>query len=256
MKQLLLTLLLPAFLAGCGTVMVQGEAGSNTGNLGKKQAYDSASDNYIKLAYEYLRRGDQSTALIRAKKAVAHDRGNANAHLVLALVYESLGENGPANAAYRRSMELDGKNPYTLNAYGTYLCKLGEYQRALPLFDKALQNPLYETPWVALANAGFCARKAGEVDKAENYLMDALERNPGYSTALLQMAELRYEKGNYMSARAYLQRYRELAKPSAQVLYLSILTERELGDHDQLRSDELLLKSEFPDSEQARKLGY
>jgi type IV pilus assembly protein PilF len=153
-------------------------------------------------------------------------------------------------------MSVDSKNPYALNAYGSYLCKLGEYQKATPLFQLALDNPLYQTPWVALSNAGYCASKSGDLAAAESYLLKALERNPGYPTALQQMAQVRYDQEKYLSTRAYLERYRELAKPTASLLYLSILTERKLGDANQARSDELLLKSEFPDSEQARKLGY
>ncbi len=256
MKRNLLVLLLSMFLGACNTGLVREENDPNTGNLGKAQTYSSAADTYVKLAYEYMRHGDYRTALSKAKQAVARDSNNGNAHLVLALIYETLGENGPANAAYQRSIEADDRNPYALNAYGSYLCKLGEYPRAAPLFDKALKNPLYETPWVALANAGYCAGKAGNTSGAESYLLRALERNPGYPTALSQMAELRYQQGEYFSARAYLQRYREVAKPTAQVLYLSILIERKLENLDQERSDELLLKSEFPDSEQAQKLGY
>ncbi|WP_457670165.1 type IV pilus biogenesis/stability protein PilW [Thiolapillus sp.] len=256
MKHILLVLLLPLFLAACNPGLIRDEEDPNTGNLGKTQNYNSAADTYVKLAYEYMRQGDFRTALSKAKQAVARDSRNGNAHLVLALIYEMLGESGPANAAYQRAMEVDDRNPYILNAYGAYLCKLNEYSRAAPLFDKALQNPLYETPWVALANAGYCARKGGDATRAESYLLRALERNPGYPMALFQMAQLRYEQGKYMSTRAYLQRYREVAKPTAQMLYLSILTEQKLENPDQARSDELLLKSEFPDSEQAQKLGY
>ncbi|WP_457667507.1 type IV pilus biogenesis/stability protein PilW [Thiolapillus sp.] len=256
MKSLFLALLISLLLGGCITNPDRAENDPNTGKLGTDQNYESPSNTYIQLAYEYMKRGDYATALTKAKKAVQRDSKNGNAHLVLGLIYEQLGENGLANAAYQRSLEVDGKNPYALNAYGSYLCKLGEHQRALPYFDKALQNPLYQTPWVALANAGYCARKAGDLEKAQSYLLKALERNPGYPMALFQMAETRFAQGKYMSTRAYLQRYREVAKPTAQMLYLSILTERKLGNEDQVRSDELLLKSDFPDSEQAQKLGY
>ena len=254
--RLLLLVPLFLFLGGCVTSPDKAENDPNTGKLGADQNYESPSNTYIQLANEYMKRGDYATALNKAKKAVQRDPNNGNAHLVLGLIYEQLGENGSANAAYQRSLEVDSKNPYALNAYGSYLCKLGEYQKALPYFDRALQNPLYQTPWVALANAGYCARKAGDLSMAQSYLLKALERNPGFAMALYQMAEVRFAQGRYMSARAYLQRYREVAKPTAQMLYLSILTERKLGNDDQVRSDELLLKSDFPDSEQAQKLGY
>ncbi len=241
-------------LGGCGQELVQGENDASTGQLGKSSSENEASDVYVQLAYEYLRQGDYDTALRKAKKAVAKGPRNGNAHLVLALTYETLGENDAASAAYRRALEVDPKNPYALNAFGSYLCKLQEYQRSLPYFDKALENPLYQTPWVALSNAGTCARKAGLKDKAEDYLLRALERNPSYAPALYQMAQLRFDQGKYLSTRAYLQRYREVAKPTAELLYLSIQTERKLGNVNQVRSDAMLLKSSFPDSEQARSL--
>ncbi len=250
----LILLLMSLLLGGCTQGLVQGESDTNTGNLGSSSRHDENSDIYVQLAYEYLRQGDYSTALKKAKKAVAKGKNNGNAHLVLALIYETLGENDLASAAYRRSLDVDPKNPYALNAYGSYLCKLEEYQASLPYFDKALENPLYQTPWVALANAGTCAKKADLNDKAEKYLLDALQRNPGYPQALYQMAQLRFDQGKYLSARAYLQRYREVAQPTAELLYLSILTERKLGNAHQERSDVILLKSRFPDSEQARSL--
>jgi type IV pilus assembly protein PilF len=255
MKTLGLILLFSLLLGGCTQGLVQGESDSNTGNLGNNNRNNDDSDVYVQLAYEYLRQGDYTTALKKAKKAVAKGAKNGNAHLVLALVYETLGENDSASAAYRRSLEVDPKNPYALNAYGSYLCKLEEYQASLPYFDRALQNPLYQTPWVALANAGSCARKANLNDKAEEYLLRALERNPGHPQALYQLAQLRFDQGKYLSARAYLQRYRDVAQPTAELLYLSILTERKLGNAHQERSDVLLLKSRFPDSAQARSLG-
>ena len=246
--------LLFLLLGGCNQGMVQGENDSSTGNLGNSNPGNDTSNVYVQLAYEYLRQGDYTTALKKAKKAVAKGPRNGNAHLVLALIYETLGENDAASAAYRRSLDVDPKNPYALNAYGSYLCKLQEHEPSLSYFDKALDNPLYQTPWVALSNAGTCARKAGLNEKAEDYLLRALERNPSYAPALYQMAQLRFDQGKYLSTRAYLQRYREVAKPTPELLYLSILTERKLGNAHQERSDTMLLKSSFPDSRQARSL--
>ncbi len=248
----LTVLLLTFVLSGCGNDLVR--ENDDTGQLGAAQKRESPADTYVQLAAEYLRLGNLATALTKAKKAVAADPGNANAWLVLGLVYERLGEVDKALAAYRKGVGADGRNPYVLNAYGTLLCKQKEYEESLDAFERALKNPLYDTPWVALTNAGHCALQAGDQLKAEKYLLRALQANPEFAPALAQMAQISYDQGKYLSARAYIQRFREVARPTAPILYLSILTERKLGDLDQARSDELLLKAEYPDSEEAHRI--
>lgn len=240
-------------LGGCQDELLKQDE-ERTGNLGSAQRASSPADTFTQLAAEYLRMGNYPAALRKAKKAVARDASSPSAHLVLGLVYEALGEIGQAQTTYRRARELAPRDPYVLNASGRLLCTLEEYDKSLVMFGRALQNPLYETPWVASTNAGICARKAGKAELAETYFLKALEKNKAYPPALAQMAQVRFDQGKYLSTRAYIQRYREVAKPTAELLYLSILAERKLGNRDQERSDELLLMSEYPDSEQARKL--
>ena len=240
-------------LAACQPGLIQEES-DDTGQLGAVDAKSSPADTYVQLAAEYLRLGDHATALKKAKKAVMKDPRNANAHLILGLVYEALGEVDHARQAFREARRVDDKNPYVLNAYGRLLCQLGEYEKSFEAFEKAVSNPLYEAPWIALTNAGLCAKAAGEVERAQDYFLRALRANPEFPAALGQMARISYDQGRYLSARAYIQRYREVAEPTAQLLYLSVLTERRLGDADQAQSDLLLLKARFPDSEEVRRL--
>ena len=241
-------LLLVLLLTGCAGL----DKGDDSSSLESDE--NSPANTWVQLAAEYYRMGDYAAALGKAKKAVQKDPRNANAYLILGLIYEAIGEIDQAQTAYRKARGIDDRNPYVLNAYGRLLCQLDEYEKSLQAFDKALQNPLYETPWVALGNAGVCALAAGNQLRAEKYFLRALQENPRFPLALAQMARISYEQGKYLSARAYIQRYREVARPTAQLLYLSILTERKLGNKDQERSDELLLKAEYPDSEEARKL--
>lgn len=238
--------------AGCQQGLLK--ADDDTGKLGDVGLQSSPADTYIQLAAEYYRIGDYATALTKAKQAVRKDPGSANAYLMLGLVYEALNEIDRAQTAYRQARKIDDRNPYVLNAYGRLLCQLEEYEKSLAAFDRAVENPLYDTPWVAFTNAGICALAAGDQRRAESYFLKALQANPRYPMALAQMAQLSYDQGKYLSTRAYIQRFREVAKATARLLYLSILTERKLGDRDQERSDELLLKAEYPDSEEARKL--
>jgi len=53
-----------------------------------------------------------------------------------------------------------------------------------------------------------------------------------------------------LSARGYLQRYLEQAPHSAKTLWLGIRIERALGDENAVSSYALLLKANFPDSDE------
>ena len=69
------------------------------------------------------------------------------------------------------------------------------------------------------------------------------------------MSQLSYDKKNYLSARAYLQRYLAVSRHSAASLWLGIRIENILGDKDALSSYKLSLKNNFPDSTEASRLG-
>lgn len=245
------SLLAGLLLTGCASRATRpDDGGEATGGLGQLRG-PSPAEVYVKLAAEYLRERNFAEALKNAKKAVIVDPDNSDAQTVLALIYERLNEDLLAERHYRRALEADARNPYALNAYGAYLCTERRYDEADQQFLAAVKNPLYQTPWVALTNAGVCADDAGDPERAAKRLRSALQLNRRFAPALLRMAQVSLADGNYLSARGYLQRYTEQAPHTAQSLWIGIQTEQQLGDHAQAAVYERLLKSEFPDSEQA-----
>lgn len=250
---LLLLLVGVGLLQGCVSPGLIGDSTQeSTGEMGEVKQGSSAADIYVRLAGEYLKEGNPQAALTNAKKAVEKDPHSSNAHMILAVVYENLGETGLAEKHFKRSLRKDSKNSYALNAYGSMLCGDGKYAEAMQYFDRAVENPLYETPWVALTNAGICARSDGDLVLAETYLRRALEMNGRFNPALLQMARVSFENQRYLQTRAYLERYE--GRPTAESLWLGVKSERQLGDFDQARSYELLLRDRFPDSRQVQNL--
>lgn len=244
-----------ALLAGCQSQGTRpGSDVDNTGDLGDPVKRVSPADVYVDLGTAYLREGNVSEAFKNARKAVLVDERSANGHNLLGVVYQRLGQVQQAGQHYQRAVALSPRDPFALNAYGSYLCSQGDYPQADELFRRALENPLYPTPWMASHNAGLCAETAGKLDQAETYFRAALSRNPQFAPSLLRMAQLSFDADNYLSARAYLQRYAQVAKHTAQSLWLGLRTERQLGDRDQEASYALKLRANFPDSEQARYL--
>ena len=195
-----------------------------------------------------------SEAFRNARKGLMLDDSSAPAHALLGLIHQRFGENEKADYHYRRAVKLEPHNPYALNALGSFVCSAGAYEEADGYFQRALGNPLYPTPWVALHNAGRCAERAGKLQQAETNYRAALRSDPQFAPTLLRMAHLSFESDNYLSARAYLQRFEQVGQHTADSLWLGLRIENQLGDRDQVASYSLKLRERFPDSEQARFL--
>ncbi len=225
----------------------------NTGAMGRP-TQPGAGDIYVQLAIAYMREGQLSAALQKIKTGLDLDPSNAEAHNVIALLYERLGELGLAEQHFQYAARLQPRNSYVHNAYGTFLCKRQRFEEATREFEEALANPLYQTPEVALTNAGVCVRRKDDKNGAEALFRKALQHNPRFPSALSHMAQISYEAGNMLSVRAYLQRYHEVARSTAASLWLGIRAERTLGDKDLLASYEILLRGDFPDSNEVQLL--
>jgi len=225
-----------------------------------RPAANSAANNQkvarlnTQIAIEHLKAREYAVALAKLEKATSVDPNYPEAYNAMGIVYSQIGENEKADKNFQRSLRISANNPVTLNNYGQFLCQTGEHEKGQEMFKKATKNPLYSTPEIALNNAGTCALNNDASEQAEIYFRQALERNPRIPTALLQMASITYDSGRYLPARAYIQRYSEIARHAPQSLWLGVLIERELGDRDAEASYALSLEKNFPDSEEAGKL--
>jgi type IV pilus assembly protein PilF len=206
-----------------------------------------ASRINTRLGTDYLRQGDLETAREKLEKAVAQDPYNGEARSTLALLYTRTGETTKADAAYRRALDLQPDDPNLLNNYGVFLCGRKDYARADSTFKRAAANVRYGAPEVAYTNAGVCAKQKPDMDQAEAYFRQALERNPNFPDALGQMAMLSVDSGNYLNARAFLQRYETVAKPTRELMMLGVRIEMALGDRKAADRYSQRLKTEFPE---------
>lgn len=248
MKQLLsfaATALLAIMLAGCATTRAE--------RLPDEQRVRAAEAN-TKLGIEYLQRGELQQALRKLQKAIEQNPESSNAHMVAGLVYGRLDEPDSAEYHLRRAVELDAGNSPALNNYARLLCDRGRIDRALELFEKAAGNPLYESPEVPLTNAGLCALRLDEPERAAELFSRALRNNPRFAPALLHMAELRYRQDAYLSARGFFQRLEAVSPPTPASTWLGLRIEHELGDVDAVASYRLLLMNRFPESEESAEL--
>jgi type IV pilus assembly protein PilF len=234
--------------------LLLGSCASSQSNSDEAQSQKrKAAESNTSLGIEYMNRGRNEIALGKLKKAVTEDPSYAPGHTVLAILYEQIGEMSLSGKHYKKAIELEPKDGDINNNYGVYLCQSGKQIEAMPYFDKSLEDPFYNTPYVAMTNAGSCALRAGQLTEADEYLRRALKMNPEFPDALLSMAKLNFEEGSFLSTRAFLQRFESVSSQTPESLYLGFQNETSLNDPVEARGYQSLLNSVFPDSEEAAK---
>ena len=233
-----------------------GCVGSGSGLKPSTAADDRAkgAEVHTELGQRYMQNGDLKGAMEKLQKALQFDPKYVPAHTVIAVLYERI--NDPVNAElhYRKAAEYDPKKGSVNNNLAVFLCKQQRPAEAKPFFDRALADPFYETPDLALTNAGTCQMQSQDYDAAEGYFRKALDRNPNNADALFQMARVLYLKNDAFRARAFLQRYEALGEPSPDSLKLGHDIELRLGDGEVAQDYAKRLREKFPDSEPARAL--
>ena len=231
-------------LAGCGQSAVRHGSESK----------ESLAQIYTNLGLAYMQQGNRETALEKFLRALEHDPDYPEAHHYIASVYQQQGLLEKAGQHYQRALQLDADNPMLRNNYGTFLCDRDKYPEAEKLFLEVARNPHYKTPELAYENAGLCAQRRGDAQQAERHFRAALEINSKLPGTLYQMALLTYNSERYLPARAYLQRFSELAAPVPHSLWLGIKIARKLGDRQAVAEYAARLKGDFPNTEEARLL--
>ena len=227
-------------LAGC--------AGNPTRNAAKN------ADVNAQMGLRYMQQGNYERSMDKLERALSFDSEHAAANHYVAILYQRLNRPEDAEDHFREAIDTSPNDSALLNNFGAFLCSTGQYDEAEELFLKVLDDPVYPQRAAVYENLGLCMKRKGDLEKAETHLRQALSRNTRLAKSLLGMADLSYRKDNYLSARAYLQRYTNVARHNPKSLWLGIRVEKVLGDRDALSSYEIQLKNRFPDSEQARLL--
>ncbi len=234
-------------------LICQGCVSSTTSSIAPQSEENAAIAN-LNLGIGYLRQGRPDLAIDILERALEFDSDLADAHSSIAVAHDQLGEIDEAEEHYRRATQLEPENPGAANSYAVFLCRQERWEDAEPYFRSAAENPRYLTPEAALTNAGVCARAAGDFETAEAYFRDALTRNGAYSDALFHMTNLAFQSGNFLQARAFLQRSLDTTAASPELYWLCFQIENELQSATRAQECASELRRNYPESVQASQL--
>ena len=227
------------FLSACSTTGVKSKEASN---------YNSD------LGIRYLQKGRLNLANEKLLKALEQDPNSAQSNHYYAILQQKLGNNEEAGLYFLKSINLKPKDPEIRNNYGSFLCDTGRPQAAVKQFTAAINDPLYRTPEFAYTNAGICLRKTNNDEKAETYFRQALKKKSAFPSALLEMAKLYSDRGNFPRAQAFMLRYESVGQSSPEALDLCNKINTKMGDHAKASSCKSTLLRLFPSSKEAQQI--
>ncbi len=214
---------------------------------------EKASAVNVQLGIGYLQQNDFELANDKLSKALRQDSDSAPAHNAFAILQDRLLQTEKAEYHYKKATTLDPENSQAANNYGAFLCRHGRELESEKYFMQALKNPLYSTPEFAYTNAALCLLQVGEAretEKAKEYLGKAIAAKSDFGPALLSMAQLLFDQGEYVAAKFYLDRFHLVAKPTARSLWLAVRNTLQIDGQGDVTELAQRLGNEFPDSEE------
>ena len=191
---------------------------------------EKAAKIYAELGLEYLRQGKLKLALTKLERSLELNKKNPLAHHYIAETYKQMGDMESAEKYYNSAIYYDDENPLLLNNFGALLCQQSRVDESEEYFLRAANSSKYRTPELAYENLALCALQNGDKEKAEQYFRKALTVNPALHKSLYQLALLNYDAGDFMKARAFIQRFHAIGE-TEQSLKLAIRIERALGNN-------------------------
>ncbi len=241
--------LLACTLAACVT---------NTKDGGKplkgEDPQHTAAKYNVQLGTAYLQQGNYPLAKEKLERSLKQNPRDPDVHTSLALMYDRTGDQKLADRHYREALRLAPDKPAVINNYAVYLCKSGRVDEGVERFKAVAASKFYQTPEVALTNAGVCLRSAKRIDEAQASFVSAIKARPNYSEATVQLASLHLERNQVAEARKVVDTYIDAFKPNPDVLLSAVSVARAAKDRMAEEKYSRALRLEFPDSAQARAL--
>ena len=159
------------------------------------------SEAHYKIGVSYLNEAKAQQAFVEFQKAYElnpNDREVLNAIGIVYLLY--FDETAKAIDFFERAAKVDPNYSEAYNNLGFAYEKLGQFDKAITFYKKAVSNLLYSTPEKAYLSMGNSYYRLGKYDDAISSYKAAANRAPQLSLPYLRMALCYNAMGRYGDA--------------------------------------------------------
>lgn len=242
-----------SLLAGCTTtssVTSRTMTSANTKISQDKDRREAALENYIQLGIGYLRNDEREQARANFRRALDIDSRAPTAHNGMALLYQLSREFELAEKHFQQAIAYDSGFTQGRNNYAVFLVHRGRLEEAYQQLLVAVNDLDYPNRGQLFLSLGEVASGLGKKAEAVTAWQRAIGINPRAALPYLSLAEVSFDEGDYPKAKAYLDQYSRLSKPTASSLWLAVRIEDAFNNPDGVASKGLALTKLFPYSEQ------
>lgn len=171
------------------------------GCAGMKGQPSLTADQLRKMGESYLAAGDYGQALTLLTQAEAKRPNDPVIQYDLGLAYDERGMASEALVHLQNALTLKPDYSDAYNALGRYYARQNQLDSAQEAFEKALSNPFYSSPHLALFNLGLVHEKKGNREEALKQYEEAVRLQPAYGIAYFRIAQNTEELGREDDAR-------------------------------------------------------
>lgn len=218
-----------------------------------KWAPRERAEAHVQLGLLYLRQNQFATAAHEFDAALAIDPNSAQVQHAKALLLSRTGNDTQASQYFARAVALAPDNFLAVNDYAIHQCQqprpsAEQIAVAIAQLERIATLPANQQRLSSWLGLGICHATAAEWQVAHGYLQRVLAQAPTLPQALLPMAEIGFETENYLSSRAFLERYFNYGTRLARPLFLAARVEQKLGDLPRAYQYRRELQQQFPQS--------
>ncbi len=238
-----------SLMVGCGS-----SGGSSNRSNGVDEKLKHAADVYTELAMGYMEKGQYQVALEKIESALEANSESPEANTVAAVLNERVGRLDLAETFYAYAVKLNPRDGRMQNNLGQFLCNHGRTEISIQHFERAVQDPFYKTPTIALTNMGACQEKLQQLEAAEHSYRTAIDMDATFPDVLYRLSRLMCNQENFFNARAFLQRYLFVAPEGPESLYLCYRIESGLASTETAQECLDSLMNTYPASPLTQKV--